>query len=170
MEQIRVENYCRVAEFQRSFQQLAEQRALVGVQLELGSAWLIVDTEGEIAASFKWHHRSRKERVTTEEHKSYFALQCILQNVRTDLIPSARFGMIFWQDDGIRCVSLGRGRSTVHLHGVTQIAGPRDSSLLRVIFRGASPQYCTSNCVEQTRTGTGYWQPQQTSSDEEGSC
>ena len=71
------DNYIQVERSMRCFQELMEQNALLGVQLELGSPWLVVDTEGEIAASFCWQHRSSKDPITTEEHKSHFALQYV---------------------------------------------------------------------------------------------
>ena len=151
----------------RNFNRLYEENALTCVQLVLGQPWYAVDTEGEISASFEWLPRSRKDPVTTEEHKSHFALCCGLQGVKTELAPNARFGRLFWHVDSIRCVSLGRGRSNVILHENTRIPGPRESSMLRRMFTGVSSHYCASACADQMHTDLDYRQP---SSDEEGSC
>ena len=46
MDQVHQEYRARIERQQRDFQGLAEHNALVGIQLELGSPWLVVDTEG----------------------------------------------------------------------------------------------------------------------------
>ena len=149
------------------FRRLADEDALLGIQLELGTPWLIVDLEGEVYASFRWEQRCRKEKATTEEHKSHFMLQCVTQGIRTELAPKARFGMLFLEYSGIKCVSLGRGRSNVLLSSDMSFVGPRESTLIRQMMRGYSPLSNARNCATNARQGICR---RQESSDEEGSC